>query len=473
MIKGVNLSPSEQLSLMIENTTNESKRLVQRLCNAYIENPEEGIKEAWCKLGERFSSNAVVTQVHLKKLKTFPKIGNRENKRLQEFGDLLLELQCAKNDGALRGLKILDEPAYLRPVVTKLPDDLQGRWQRHAFKCKSQCNVDYPPFNEFSKFIQEVCRERNDLYLALDYNEKSLTSSQPKYPSRTLRLPNARQDIETAKTEVTEPEHVQSETPIRNDPSKWCFIHDSPHPLKVCRIFNAKPYRERIDLLKKHRVCLRCAALSTHSTENCTSNTDCAVCHSDKHVTVLHPDNAKQETRKLESPAQQQGEEQAAATSQGVESLTVTNRCTEICGQNSGGAGRSCAKICLANVYAESKPDKKVKAYALIDEQSNYSLAIAKLFEKLNIEGTTTAYTLKTCSGVKETKGRLAQGLVIESLDQSTKYRIPMLTECDEIPNNQEEIPTLQVAQAHPHLQQIADEIPELDEQAEILLLIG
>lgn len=230
MIKGVNLSPSEQLSLMIENTTNESKRLVQRLRNAYIENPQEGIKEAWCKLGERFGSNAVVTQVHLEKLKTFPKIGDRENKRLQEFGDLLLELQCAKNDGALRGLKILDEPAYLRPVVTKLPDDLQGRWQRHAFKYKSQRNVDYPPFNEFSRFIQEVSRERNDPYLAMDYNEESLTSSQPNYPSRSLRLPNGRQDIKTAKTEVTEPEHVQSETPIRNDPSNGVSFMTAPIP---------------------------------------------------------------------------------------------------------------------------------------------------------------------------------------------------------------------------------------------------
>ena len=65
------------------------------------------------------------------------------------------------------------------------------------------------------------------------------------------------------------------------------------------------------------------------------------------------------------------------------------------------------------------------------------------------------------------------QGLVIESLDQSVRYCLPTLTECDEIPNNREEIPTPQVAQAHPRLQQIADEIPELDEQAEILLLIG
>ena len=72
MIKGVNLSPSEQLSLIIEHTTNESKRLVQRLRNAYIENPGEGLKQVWCKLGERFGSNAVVTQVHLAKLNSFP-----------------------------------------------------------------------------------------------------------------------------------------------------------------------------------------------------------------------------------------------------------------------------------------------------------------------------------------------------------------------------------------------------------------
>ena len=392
-----------------------------------------------------------------------------ENKQLQEFDDLLLELQCAKNDGALRGLKIVDEPAYLRPVVTKLPDDLQGRWQRHAFKYKRQCNIDYPPFDEFSKFIQEVSRERNDPYLAMDNNEKSLTSSQPNHPPRTLRSRNARQDIKTAKTEVTGHNHAQRETPIRNDPSKWCFIHDSPHPLKVCRILKAKPYRE----LEKHHVCLRCAASSAHSMRNCTSNTNCAVCHSNKHMTVLHPDNARQETHTFESPAQHQGEEQAAATPQGTESLIITNRCTEICGKNSGGAERSCAKICLANVYAESKPDKKVKANVPIDEQCNHLLARAKLFEKLNIKGTMIAYTLNTCSGVKETKGRLARGPVIESLDQSAKYRLPMLTECDEISNNRKEIPTPQVARAHPHLQQIADETPELDEQAEILLLIG
>ena len=41
MIKDVSVNSSEELSLMLEYTTGESKKLVQRLRNAYIENPEE------------------------------------------------------------------------------------------------------------------------------------------------------------------------------------------------------------------------------------------------------------------------------------------------------------------------------------------------------------------------------------------------------------------------------------------------
>ena len=124
MVRDVNITASETLTLLIENTTRESKRLVQRLRNAYVENPDEGLKEAWKKLGERFGLNAVVTQIHLNKLTMFPKIEPKDNIGLQELGDLLLELECTKNDGGLSGLKVLDEPAFLKSLLVKLPDDL-------------------------------------------------------------------------------------------------------------------------------------------------------------------------------------------------------------------------------------------------------------------------------------------------------------------------------------------------------------
>ena len=168
MTNDVNITASEELALMLEYTTGESKRLVQWLRNAYVENPTAGVGESWKKLGERFGSTAVITNVHLNKLTMFPVLASKDNKGLQELGDLLLELRCAKEEGGLAGLKILDEPAFLKPVLVKLPEELPGRWQRHAYRFKSQYGVDYPPFREFASFIQEIAQERNDPFLPME-----------------------------------------------------------------------------------------------------------------------------------------------------------------------------------------------------------------------------------------------------------------------------------------------------------------
>ena len=99
MTNNTNITPSEELTLMIEYTSSQSKKIVQRLRNAYIKNPAEGVKQTWKKIGERFCSNGVVTEVHLNKLKAFPKIGHKDDKGLQELGDFLLELVCQNGRG--------------------------------------------------------------------------------------------------------------------------------------------------------------------------------------------------------------------------------------------------------------------------------------------------------------------------------------------------------------------------------------
>ena len=123
--------------------------------------------------------------------------------------------------------------------------------------------------------------------------------------------------------------------------------------------------------------------------------------------------------------------------------------------------------------YDPSAPHVTIRTYVIIDDQSIHSLSRSKLFDKLNIKGSATSYTFKTCSGFKQTFGRRARGLIIESLDKQVRYQLPTLTECDEIPNNREEIPTPEVARAHPHLFQIANKIPTLDKEAEVLLIVG
>lgn len=69
--------------------------------------------------------------------------------------------------------------------------------------------------------------------------------------------------------------------------------------------------------------------------------------------------------------------------------------------------------------------------------------------------------------------GRRAHNLVIESFDGMQSHTLPILTECNAIPDNREEILTPAAARAHPHLEAITEKIPELDPEAEILLLVG
>lgn len=137
-----------------------------------------------------------------------------------------------------------------------------------------------------------------------------------------------------------------------------------------------------------------------------------------------------------------------------------------------GISGKSCSKICLVHVFPEGQQHNIKKMYAIIDDQSNLSLAKTEFFDMFDIQGTIEPYTLNT-AGITETSGRRACGYTAESAGGEMSFPLPVLIKCNAIPNNREEIPTPEAAQHHHHLRSIAAEIPPLDPDADILLLIG
>ena len=220
------------------------------------------------------------------------------------------------------------------------------------------------------------------------------------------------------------------------------------------------PLTKRKNLLSQHRICFHCLATTNHLAKDCATQVKCSECHNDKHVTALHagpPSKPAAEEVKLKDAHQYGGEP------------VVISSYTEVCGNTM--RGKSCAKMCLVSIHANSQPDNKIKAYMVIDDQSNFSLAKPKLFDLLSLGGKATPYKLKMCSGTSQAMGRCAQNLVIESFDGMQSNVLPILTECNAIPDSKEEIPTHAVARAHPHREAIAEKIPELDPEAEILLL--
>ncbi|XP_040298329.1 uncharacterized protein LOC121009343 [Bufo bufo] len=142
-----------------------------------------------------------------------------------------------------------------------------------------------------------------------------------------------------------------------------------------------------------------------------------------------------------------------------------------ICGKEAD--SKCCAKVCLVNVYPEGQSERAIRMYAIIDEQSNRSLAKPKFFEIFGIAGEATPYTLNTCSGRVETYGRRATGYLISSIKGNVHIPLPTLIECDQIPDERDEIPTPEAAYHHSHLKHLASEILPMDMNADILLLLG
>ncbi|RXN03643.1 hypothetical protein ROHU_013311 [Labeo rohita] len=72
-----------------------------------------------------------------------------------------------------------------------------------------------------------------------------------------------------------------------------------------------------------------------------------------------------------------------------------------------------------------------------------------------------------------ETSGRRATNFVVESFDGKIRIKLPTLIECEMIPDDRAEIPTPEIARYFPHLRHVADKIPPLNENAQILILLG
>lgn len=373
---------------------------------------------------------------------------------------MLAELEAAKLDGYLPGLAYLDNSRGVNRIIEKLPYNIQEKWISFGSKYKRERNVSFSPFSVFVDFVRTEARARTDP--SFNLFTQAATEKRSRF-EKPVKL-----SVYVHKTQVSPTNEPEAEEDKRSmGPNKHCPLHRKPHPLRKCRGFRKKTLEERKQLLKEHSICFRCyyCYSSDHLTRNCTSEIKCTECDSTSHVAALHPGPATWKSTSP-SPNSERGREGDKADTQGV-----TSRCTQVCGE--GVSARACAKICLVNVYPAGHRNESKTMYVILDDQSNRSLARSEFFSIFIISGASYPYTLKTCTGLKQTAGRRAHGFTIESADKKLSLPLPTLLECNQVPNNHSEIPTPDAARYHSHLKHIADRIPPLDPDANILLLLG
>lgn len=451
IVTEMELNPFEELDLIIKWLGPDSHQYATNIRAANADNPSTGLQRVWERLEQRFGSPEILEDSIKKRVESFPVLTNKDNKRLYELVDLMSEIESIKQNETFAQLfAYYDSSSGVLPIVNKLPYSLKEKWIGHAANYKKRHNIPFPPFSIFVDFIKEMCIIKNDPSLCYDI-------PLDKIPQKTIFN---KPTVFTKKTEV-----YSEDAPTKQ---KICPLHNTKHSLNSCRAFRDKTIDERRTFIRKNNLCFRCCESTYHRARDCKVEVSCSECKSDKHPTALH-------ITYISRTLSESGTTPEEHTPYGGESSkvenTIINKCTQICG--SSFPGKSCAKIVLVKVHRRNQPEKSVKMYAIIDDQSNHSLAKTEFFDLLQINSEAVTYNLNSCSGKIESTGRVANDCVVKTIDGKTQLNLPPLLECQNIPEIKEEIPTPEVAAAYSHMKDLVSEIPQIDINIKTLLLIG
>ncbi|XP_037392738.1 uncharacterized protein LOC119263058 isoform X2 [Pygocentrus nattereri] len=146
-IRGLGITASEELDLMAKWLGRESAEHVKRIRSVHISSPERALMRAWRQLQDCYASPEVIECALFKRLDDFPRISAKDYTKLRELGDLLMELNCAKEEGYSPGLSYLDTARGIGPIIEKLPFALQERWILYGSRYKEDNDGRFPPFD--------------------------------------------------------------------------------------------------------------------------------------------------------------------------------------------------------------------------------------------------------------------------------------------------------------------------------------
>lgn len=222
------LTYGEELDLLIKWLGKESSDHVKRIRVVHVTNPHDALQLSWVRLRECYATPKVVEDALFKRLDSFLRLSAKDNIKLRELSDLLMELLAAKNDGYLPGLAYLDTPRGIKPIVEKLPPGLQDKWLLTGSQYKEQHKVTFPSFSFFANFVSGQSKARNDPNFVLS------TSSQ--FCSKSKRTLSKHYGVKTAvsvqKTDVDAGPTSTAETEGKDsDPVQYCPFHKKTHPL--------------------------------------------------------------------------------------------------------------------------------------------------------------------------------------------------------------------------------------------------
>jgi hypothetical protein len=197
--------------------------------------------------------------------------------------------------------------------------------------------------------------------------------------------------------------------------------------------------------------------------KGCLKKRNCRICQQN-HPTCLHIDGFQ---TKKERASNDEKEENSVSTDESDQPITSHACCTSRLEDN---------KVILQAilpVYVRQRSGKSAKTYAFYDHGSTGCFISQELIEDLEINGEKTTITIKTLHGVSSSDSLVVQDLVVSDIYGKNPVNLPRTYSRTEIPVSNHQIPRPNTLRQWPHLEDVANHVPDYDENLSIGLLIG
>ncbi|XP_030845028.1 uncharacterized protein LOC115918187 [Strongylocentrotus purpuratus] len=348
-------------------------------------------KAAWKFLDAIYGSHRFLADAVLNDINTFRALREGEDGRFCELTQLVLRSHNTMKDVGHEA--DMDNPQVLATIEKKLHIEDKKVWFRHLNTKDSEASVS----------------------MLIDWMTGEMTARiRATAPIRAAKTSQQIHHIKTEERDTTRPDTTRQDTTFRTKLPPKCWIcQTDTHWVDQCQKLITMTQPERLKLMKENKACFSCLkkAGKDHRMSNCRRKRQCSEgqCRYFHHP-LLHLDERSS-------------------------SVTVASNIAVA----SNYAEREAMLPVLEAEIMGQKGSSKVKGNVLIDSGSQVSVIKQSVADKLNLQGTKTAITIKKIGGQEETVETHVYKVPVKAVDgNSPTYMIravalPFISDVDEV----------------------------------------
>ena len=217
---------------------------------------------------EQFGQPSIVARSFINKLTKGPKLANNNRQGLRDLShDIINSIAALQRMNYFADANATDN---LRQIVMRLPDYLISKWKVAVTEIRE--NGHTPTLEHISKFIRKQVQSVFDP----DFGDLEV--------GRRSEVKKGQHHEKERKPMNTVTPKGDTKRPIK------CYVCEDNHRVSDCPTYRDSSITERVDLVKKHRLCFSCL-IKGHLTRECRSKKACGIDGCTKtHHQSLHVD---------------------------------------------------------------------------------------------------------------------------------------------------------------------------------------